>query len=776
MLLALLLIIAIKLSDATIKVNFTYDEFNQYTASVAGQEFSVDERGTKVFGKHPPGQKSSDVKVIDCADKGNHFEQYPPMLSSIFGEAEVLLLQNSGLKRLAYESFIHAKKVKIMMFGKDNFVIEPAVFRDCTELEVLKFDDLDLSNVNVEAFEGIESLKILSIKNCEISRMEPQLLEPLENLIELHITENPMKIPPISAIQRMTHLRVLNLSGNKLTHLHDDLFKHKDFLQYVDVSKNVIHEVERDLLLHWPGHATINMEGNTCIDKKFDHIGTDSLTLLDVANVLMPCFNDEQGFVVDKDDSKEDISASVEYSTEISNEKNSTESNESSIKSSETREKDGRKSSETSKEKKSKILEKLVKISKSIESNEEKKAQEIREEKSSESNEEKKSFEENKEKISKYDESREKSVEVKEKEKSNKKSEDSDEVKSIEIKSKSKEVEKKDESKESKSSESAEVKLIKSSKESAKEKNKSKENSSEEKLAKENKSSESSSDEKSTEKENEKKIAELKEKSEEKTKEEEEVVATISPFEFIEQDDSSTTIFIDLSTTKPENEELEMEEIEVEEKLSPEIVEGEKVEETSTKKKKIKVKKGKKTTTEAPAITSKFIEIPEPATNFLHPYEQAWCRFFIDADNNYNCVLENVTSEVKRINADHLSGYDNSKVNGLHLRQSVLVRLPLIFFDTFENLEHLSVENTNIKQLDEDTVKDGCGKLKSISLKNNKIRRLERHALKECENLESIDLTGNPIEYLEGDIFNYNPKLSITMGSLKIVSPALTSF
>jgi hypothetical protein len=205
-----MLIIAIKLTEATIKVNFTYDEFNQYTASIAGQEFIADERGTKVFGKHPPGKKSSDVKVIDCADKENHFERYPPMLSSIFGEAEVLLLQNSGLREVTYDSFVHTKKVKIIMFGKDNVEIEPSAFRDCKELEVIKFDDMNLSNINVKAFEGIENLKILSMKNCKISGIESQLLEPLEeNLIELHITENPMKIPPISAIQRMTHLRVL---------------------------------------------------------------------------------------------------------------------------------------------------------------------------------------------------------------------------------------------------------------------------------------------------------------------------------------------------------------------------------------------------------------------------------------------------------------------------------------------------------------------------------------------------------------------------------------
>jgi hypothetical protein len=500
------------------------------------------------------------------------------------------------------------------------------------------------------------------------------------------------------------------------------------------------------------------MEGNNCIDKKFDHIGTDSSTLSEVANALMPCF-DNEGFIFDEEISKEEYSASVE---EGSSEKISSKSTEEgSKKSSETREMKESKSSEsseTSKEKRSKILEKLMKSSKSSEA---KISQEDQKESSSKSSEsEEKSYEKTQEKLSEIDK---KVYEV------------------ISNNSSNSKEEKDGGSKESISSESAEVKQIKSSIEPLEKKIKSEEKILEEKLAGESISSESFSlsDEKSSEKISNKKKKgyknEIKDENIEEIKDDE-VVATISPYEFIEQD-KTTAIVEDLPTTKYEKEELEIEEIEEEEeKLSPELIDGEKVEETSTKKKKIKVKKIKKTTTEAPATTAAFSEIPEPATNFLHPYEQAWCRFFVDAENNYNCVLENVTSEVKRINTDHLSGFDSRKVAGLFLRQSVLVRLPLIFFDTFENLEYLSVENTNIKQLDEDTVKDGCGKLKSISLKNNKIRRLERHALKECENLENIDLTGNPMEYIEGDIFNYNPKLSITMGSLKLVAPALTSF
>lgn len=723
-----MLITAINISEATIKVSFTYDEFNQYAASVSDQEFSRDESFAKVLGKNLPGKKSSDVKVIDCADKGNRFDVYPPMLSSIFYEAEVLLLQNTGLKRLVHDSFVYTGKIKIMMFAKDNFDIEPAVFKNCTDLEVLKFDDMDLSDINVGAFEGISNLKILAMKKCQLTRIDPELLEPLENLLELHITENQMKVAPIIAIQRMTRLKVLNLSGNKLTHLHDDLFKNKNFLEFVDVSKNEIYEIERDILIHWPDHATINMEGNTCIDKKFDHIGTDSLTISDVASALMPCFNE---------DSKEDSSDSEENSSEksIAVEKSgesSTEKGHDGSKSIEVKQKHESKeskSSETSEDTTSEQIKKHKKESKSSETSEETKHD-------GEINEHSK-------KIHK-DKGNEKLQEMPKESKSSESVEGK--IKSIEIK-------------ESKSSESLSIERIisKSSHELSKEKLL---RSSEEKLAS-HKEKTSKSEEK-----DDKKSAEIKKDTKELSNEE--VVATISPFEFVEQNESPANV-TEIPSSIPEGEVTEIEELEGEEKAEGEVLDD------STAKKKKKVKKIKKTT-EAPSSTAQFSELPEPALPYLHSYEQAWCRFFIDAKNNYNCVLENVTSEIKRINFDHISGYDNSKVHGLFLLHSVLVRLPKIFFDTFENLQHLSAENTNIKQLDEDTVKDGCGRLKSLSLKDCKVRRLERHALKECETLEELDLTGNPMEYIEGDIFNYNPKLSITMASLKIVAPALTSF
>lgn len=156
--------------------------------------------------------------------------------------------------------------------------------------------------------------------------------------------------------------------------------------------------------------------------------------------------------------------------------------------------------------------------------------------------------------------------------------------------------------------------------------------------------------------------------------------------------------------------------------------------------------------------------------SYLHPYEQASCRFFIDADRGYNCVLENVTADLKRINVDHFGTHDNRNVTGLFLRDSTLIKIPHIFFTNFENLLHLSIEETNIKQLDDDTLKEGCGNLETLILKRNKIRVVESESLKTCIALKLLDISDNPIERIEGGIFESNPHLNIKMGSLQITA------
>lgn len=154
---------------------------------------------------------------------------------------------------------------------------------------------------------------------------------------------------------------------------------------------------------------------------------------------------------------------------------------------------------------------------------------------------------------------------------------------------------------------------------------------------------------------------------------------------------------------------------------------------------------------------------------YLHPYEQATCRFYVDAHGAYVCVITNAERTLKHLIINHIDGYANSNVSVVFLRDSNLLNIPRVFFDEFRHLNSLSCKNCGIKTMDSELF-EICGNLKHVDLSHNLIRRVDADCLKMCPMMETVDLTDNPVEKIESKIFECNPKLTITLGELKIVS------
>lgn len=563
------------------------------------------------------------------------------------------MLQNSGLHEITADSLKFTSRVKIMMFAKDNFIIEPSVFKGCISLEVLKFEEIDFTHTDPNIFEGLDELKILSLKNCKFNSSNFEFLDKVDGLTEFYLTDSKIEVPPLKAIQNMPLLKILDLSGNKLTYLRNDLIVNKHFLELLDLTNNEINEIQRNILEFWPNNAALNLEGNKCIHRNFGHLGTAELPLFDIVVHFMECFH--------------------HYDEEHENKKSS-ESNEASP---ETTEKSSEESTEKSDEKSDENEKQVIGIGS------------VSVEKSS-------SEEEDEEPISK----------------------EFDDI--------SAETDfKKDKDEESVGFGSP--------------------------YEFTNKTSSSSSEE------------EDEDVSDESTTTEEATTSTTTPT-------TTTTTTIEETTTnipdfemvtKKKKKKSKKKGIVEKEEESPIEKEEEEEEETTTNL--------PEETTTSFVEEKKAEEVTTPP-NYLHHYEQASCRMFIDADKGYNCVLENVTPDLRHINVEHLSGHSNENVTGLFLRHSTLIKIPHVFFTTFENLVHLSIEETNLKQLDDDTLKEGCGKLKILNLKKNKIRVVESESLKTCIALEFIDLTSNPVERIEGGIFECNPNLNIQLGPLKITA------
>ncbi|KAG5684040.1 hypothetical protein PVAND_013293 [Polypedilum vanderplanki] len=134
------------------------------------------------------------------------------------------------------------------------------------------------------------------------------------------------------------------------------------------------------------------------------------------------------------------------------------------------------------------------------------------------------------------------------------------------------------------------------------------------------------------------------------------------------------------------------------------------------------------------------------------------CRYFLNENRKYTCVLECVDLVLTAIGGAHYKSYSDLDVTRVYFSRSTLSKVPKIIFEKFPNLEFLSVASTQLMIINDQTFGE-CGRLKEIDASGNDIREIVETSLKNCTELVKIDVSGNPIEFIDGEIFNYDPQL-----------------
>lgn len=124
------------------------------------------------------------------------------------------------------------------------------------------------------------------------------------------------------------------------------------------------------------------------------------------------------------------------------------------------------------------------------------------------------------------------------------------------------------------------------------------------------------------------------------------------------------------------------------------------------------------------------------------------CRYYLDYQKRYTCVIENVDSVITSLGGEHLDElYDDKSVSRVYVTQSSLFKIPNVIFEKFHNLKFLSVANASIGIVTDNTFQL-CNNLTFLDLSHNNIIHVTKKAFKKCSKLKTVDLTGNPVDYL----------------------------
>ena len=134
------------------------------------------------------------------------------------------------------------------------------------------------------------------------------------------------------------------------------------------------------------------------------------------------------------------------------------------------------------------------------------------------------------------------------------------------------------------------------------------------------------------------------------------------------------------------------------------------------------------------------------------------CRYFLDQNNRYTCILDGVDSVLTSISGNHLITFADVNVRRVIFTNSFLSRIPPILFQKFTSLEYLTVSNCSMSAINTNTF-TACGTLKYFDASNNFITTVDGASFKSCAALEVIDLTGNKFDVISGQLFVNNPTL-----------------
>jgi len=122
-------------------------------------------------------------------------------------------------------------------------------------------------------------------------------------------------------------------------------------------------------------------------------------------------------------------------------------------------------------------------------------------------------------------------------------------------------------------------------------------------------------------------------------------------------------------------------------------------------------------------------------------------------------VLEKVDLVLTSIGGVHKNGYSNSDVTRVYFIDSELANVPRVVFDSFASVEFLSVAETHLSVINDDTFEVCGSRLKKFDACKNQITRIYETSLKKCSALEWLDLTGNAVEDLDRNLFQLDPTL-----------------
>lgn len=191
-------------------------------------------------------------------------ESLKDLTGSINESTTVIAIKNCTLRDL--NMFHGLKNLQQLNVTRNNLTLKGNEFSSLTSLEVLNLKLNEISEVPVEQFQFLGSLKEIYLDENHLSTMDKRTFENNINLAIISLSANDIDKLHFKTFLFLTSLRELDLSSNRLTSLQAKLFEKNKKLERLDLFNNNLQFIESTIFQSLTSLAKADFEGNPCVN------------------------------------------------------------------------------------------------------------------------------------------------------------------------------------------------------------------------------------------------------------------------------------------------------------------------------------------------------------------------------------------------------------------------------------------------------------------------------------------------------------------------------
>ncbi|XP_067145416.1 uncharacterized protein [Centruroides vittatus] len=233
------------------------------------------------------------LTFLDLSD--NQIENFSEDLFSDLFSLEVLRIHNNELTVLPQNLLSSLSQLTFLQMNGNTGIrnLPKGFLKGLTRLEAFWAFRCSLEHLEESLFSDTTSLIDLFLDYNNITRLPETLFNNTEYLSRLFMTGNKIStLPPPRVFSNLKRLGSLDLSYNRLNHLHEDIFEHLSTLAVLRLSDNDLSSLHDDTLLPLSNLRIIDLSNNNFerLPAKYPFGSSNYLRSVNISNSNLKTF------------------------------------------------------------------------------------------------------------------------------------------------------------------------------------------------------------------------------------------------------------------------------------------------------------------------------------------------------------------------------------------------------------------------------------------------------------------------------------------------------